>query len=95
MTADYDYEHNVYIAVTLDPTSSLFSNPSVLSNIHSALMYVGPVGKLKDVHLVSFGKEEWNEHVEEIIQLIKGCEGINKVDVQEVKHLTKRNDDEL
>ncbi|KAF5343533.1 hypothetical protein D9758_012951 [Tetrapyrgos nigripes] len=95
MSAKYDYDHNTYIAVTLDPQSSFFSSPSTLSEIHPALTHVGQVGKLKDVQLISFVKADWEEKLEEIIQALQSIEGVIKVDVQEVKDLTKRWSAEL
>ncbi|THV06891.1 hypothetical protein K435DRAFT_742898 [Dendrothele bispora CBS 962.96] len=93
MTSEYDYESNTYIAVTLDSASPFYASPSTLSEIHPALKHVGQVGKLEDVQLVSFMKEEWKNSLEEILGAIKSADGVKRLSVQEVKDLTKRNEE--
>ncbi|KAF9075398.1 hypothetical protein BDP27DRAFT_1314944 [Rhodocollybia butyracea] len=67
--------------------------PSSLTAVHPAISYVGQVGQLQDVQLVSVSKD--SEAIDDILTLLRNSQGISGVNIQELKQRTKRGDDEL
>ncbi|KAF9265711.1 hypothetical protein L218DRAFT_957338 [Marasmius fiardii PR-910] len=90
-----NYDLNTYIAITLDPGSSLFQSPVSVASVHPALVHVGQVGELKDVQLVSVPKSEWNTIRDDILASLRSSQGIVGVEVQQLKQRVKRGGDEL
>jgi hypothetical protein len=95
MPLNLDYQANTYIAVTVTAGSEYVTSPSSLANIHPALSYVGKVGELDDVQLLAVPKPQWESESESILSYLKGKNGINGVDVQELRQRVKRGGDEL
>jgi hypothetical protein len=96
-----DYTSNIYLAVTLAPSSSYASDPASLSTSHSALSnaqftHVGQVGQLRDVQLYSVPKDKWEQSgVQEAVTdaLRKASpEGVRDVEIQAVKMRSKRTE---
>ena len=83
---------NIYLAVTLAKTSPFYANPSGLSASHSAVNHVGNVGQLPDVHLFSVPKVEWDSGQQDILNFLKGGEGVRRVDIQSPKMRSKRDE---
>lgn len=97
MTASLDYNSNTYLAITLSHNSPIISSPqSLLSSGASGsrfeLSHVGQVGQLSDVQLWSVPKDHWNAYSEDILSFLKGKEGVEGVDVQELKQRTRRDE---
>lgn len=90
-----DYNANTYLAVTLSPASPYFQDPSALAKAHPSAIHVGQVGEMKDVQLIGVPKQQWDSAQSDILQFLKGQEGIRSVDVQAVKARSKRGGDEL
>ena len=88
-----NYNHNVYLAVTLESSSPYFTNPAGLA-IHPSLSHAGQVGQLRDVQLVSVPKDQWAEAQADILNTLHGLTGVKRVDVQDPpKQRVKRGDD--
>lgn len=85
-----DFEANTYIAVEVSSYSPCLSNPELLSTAHSALSYVGPVGSLQDVLLVSVPRLEWKDRITEILAALRSAPGVLRVEVQRAMQRTKR-----
>ncbi len=97
MTASLDYNSNTYLAITLSQNSPIISSPqSLLSSSVSGsrfeLNHVGQVGQLSDVQLWSIPKENWDANAQDILSFLKGKEGVESVDVQELKQRTRRDE---
>jgi hypothetical protein len=76
-----DFDANTYISVTLDPSSASFGSPNVLAS-HDAIQYVGPVGQLADVQLLSVTKTEWPAVQADVLGWLKNKPGVVHVEVQ-------------
>ncbi|KAF9650636.1 hypothetical protein BDM02DRAFT_1351840 [Thelephora ganbajun] len=83
---------NTYLAVTLARSSPFYTNPSGLSASHSAINHIGNVGQLPDIQLFSVPKAEWDSRQQDILSFLKGCEGVQRVDVQSPKMRLKRDE---
>lgn len=83
---------HVYLAVTLGRTSPFHTNPSGLSASCPSVDYVGKVGQLSDVQLFSVPKVEWDSRKEEILGILKGGEGVQRIDVQKATMRSKRDE---
>lgn len=95
MPQHLDYASNVYLAVSLTPSSTYTSTPISLAN-YPSVSSIGNVGELQDVKLLSIPKDEWNTAGEDIMDALKGDkENILQVFVQEPKTRKKRGGDEL
>jgi hypothetical protein len=75
-----DYAINNYISVTLSPRSSLRSSPDRLAQ-HPAVSYVGLVGELQDVQLVSVPKADWAEKEADVLEWLKARDGVIQVNI--------------
>lgn len=85
-----NHDINVYLAVSLTPTSIYTNTPIALSE-YPSVAQVGNVGELPDVKLLSVPKGEWQNINEDILQqLRKDSANIVRVDVQEPKARKKR-----
>ena len=87
-----DYNSNTYLAVTVSPNSPYMSNPASLADVHSELRYVGNVGELSDVQLLSVPKSQWETVQAAVQQALKGATGVQSVDVQVPKQRAKRDE---
>jgi hypothetical protein len=76
-----DHNVNTYISVTLDPSAPSFGSPSTLAG-HQALTYVGPVGQLADVQLLSVPRDQWPASETDVLTWIRAQPGIVHVEVQ-------------
>lgn len=89
-----NYAANTYLTVYLTPSSTYFSDPLSLTNIHPALSYIGPVGVMKDVQILGVSKEDWAKRniQDDIASLLqeKIGQGIVKFEVEEPKARVKR-----
>ncbi|KAF7762152.1 hypothetical protein Agabi119p4_8745 [Agaricus bisporus var. burnettii] len=94
-----DHASNIYLSITLSPSSPLFSTPSALSTgSHSLLTYQGQVGALSDVQLYSIPRgglePNWDSIQEDVLRGIREREGVVRVDiVQPPKQRAKRGDE--
>jgi hypothetical protein len=90
-----DFDANTYISVTLDPALAPLTSPEALGQ-HDAVQYVGSVGQLADVQLVSVPKAEWSEVQEDVLGWLKSRPGVVHVEVQSPPRTrAKRGGDEL
>lgn len=90
-----DHDAHAYIAVTLVPTSTFHVEPRGLAQ-HPAVDYVGQVGELQDVQLVSVPKAQWPEVEADVLGWLKAREGVVHVQVQSApKMRARRGGDEL
>lgn len=87
-----DYSSNTYLAITLSPSST--TNPaSLVASLSSGSYYVGQVGELADVHLVSVPKADWEQSQDQIVRTLRASVGVQRVDVQpEPKRRVKRDE---
>lgn len=93
MTSQHIQDHsaNVYITVTVSSSSSLYQHPEQLVS-HPALNYIGQVGQLRDIQLLSVPREEW-EHVQgDVLSNLNGLQGVTRVDVQEPPRTRSKRD---
>ncbi|KAM6503336.1 hypothetical protein JOM56_000279 [Amanita muscaria] len=90
-----NYNTNTYLAVTLSPQSQYFSSPSALIQAHPSLTHVGKVGQLEDVQLYGISKAVWQRESDNILDQLKGLDGVDRVDVQSLQVRSKRGGDEL
>ena len=86
-----DYTTNTYLAITFSQSSPFLSSPSSLVSPF-ALNHVGQVGQLADTQLWSVPKHEWDAKSEDILAFLNGKEGVQSVDVQQVKQRAKRDE---
>ncbi|KAI0344968.1 hypothetical protein BDW22DRAFT_1353787 [Trametopsis cervina] len=89
-----DHTSNVYLAVTISPNSPLYQNPDQLAS-HPALTYVGQVGELRDIQLLSTPRSGWSTMQEDVISALNGLNGVRRVDVQEPRTRAKRDVSDL
>ncbi|KAF7288675.1 p-loop containing nucleoside triphosphate hydrolase protein [Mycena chlorophos] len=93
MALNLNYAANTYLAVTIPASSQYYmQSPAALAELHPAAAYVGQVGELSDVQLVSIPKAQWESLETEIVAAF---ENVGKVDVQTPKQRVKRGGDEL
>lgn len=86
----YDHAANVYLTVT-----TYRSSQSSLATAHPAVSYIGPVGGLSDVHVVSVPKDAWSGNERDIMRRLKGVQGVMGVEVQPEPRRRVKRDDEL
>ncbi|KAF8888243.1 hypothetical protein BD779DRAFT_1524310 [Infundibulicybe gibba] len=79
------------IAITFAQGSPYLKNPVALNSIHPSITYIGQVGELVDVQLVSVPKSQ----SEDIAGRLRQAEGAVRVDIQVPKSRSKRRSDEL
>ncbi|KAI5118089.1 hypothetical protein M0805_007739 [Coniferiporia weirii] len=85
-----DYNANVYVAVSLTP-SSIYSNTPISLSAYPSVAYAGNVGELSDVKLLSIPKDEWPSNGEDILRILKAdTENVARVDVQQPMSRKKR-----
>ncbi|KAI8974232.1 hypothetical protein BD414DRAFT_184944 [Trametes punicea] len=90
-----NHDENVFLTVTLSPTSALYSNPDGLA-VHPLIRRLGRVGELQDVQVLSVRRDTWPRVQGEIMDALNALPGVLRVDVQERPKLrTKRGGDEL
>lgn len=87
-----DYESTTYIAISVHPQSLFSSSPETLDIPHPLATFVGPVGSLDNVYLLSVRKPDWKDHSDEIISRLEGSAGVSRVDVQTTKQRAKREE---
>jgi hypothetical protein len=91
-----NFDANAYISVTLDPSAASFGSPATLAAGHNAVEYVGPVGQLADVQLVSVPKDQWPAAQADVLGWLKSRPGVVHVEVQgPPRTRAKRGGDEL
>ena len=87
---------SVDLAVTFSTTSPFLSNPSSLANAHPALdhlRYTKQAGELSDVLVFAAPRaNNGTQKNSEIVQVLKGIEGVLRVDVLEQRTRTKRDE---
>jgi len=102
--AQLDHSTNIYFAVTLDPSSSLLSNPPSPLSIRVArdgsdpeqlsFEHAGPVGALKDVQLYGFPRDQWDSMGEgarkQAVKPLKKMDGVKAVEEQVLRQRVKR-----
>ncbi|KAI0085930.1 hypothetical protein BDY19DRAFT_386052 [Irpex rosettiformis] len=86
-----DYNSYVYLTVTVSPNSSLYQNPTQLAS-HPALTYIGQVGQLRDVQLLSAPRDGWSRVEGDVISSLNGLDGVRRVDVQQSPHTRTKRD---
>lgn len=90
-----DYTAHVYLAVYISKLSDLKNNPSFLSSAHPSVTYLGQVGALDDVQLVTVPRADWEGNMNEMLGGLKSLPGVTRVEVQEAKQRAKRSKDEF
>ncbi|TFL07906.1 hypothetical protein BDV98DRAFT_521140 [Pterulicium gracile] len=80
------------LAVTLQSSSSLMTNPAELATAHDSLTHVGQVGELSDVQLVSVPSTEWDAVKGDVLGALMGMDGVVRVEVQKAKQRAKRDE---
>ncbi|KAH8100308.1 hypothetical protein BXZ70DRAFT_1008327 [Cristinia sonorae] len=92
MSTALDHTANIYLTVTTSPSTV----SQGISDAHPSLSYVGPVGSLADVHILSVPKDAWYANQSEILGRLRSLEGVGHVEVQsEPRTRAKRGGDEL
>ncbi|GJE88110.1 hypothetical protein PsYK624_041930 [Phanerochaete sordida] len=87
-----DHAQNVYLTVTTSPS---FANPQSLA-IHPSVSYLGNVGALPDVQLLSVPRESWESVRESVMSTLSRMDGVRRVDMEQPpKTRAKRGADEL
>lgn len=89
-----DHDSNVYLTVTLSPTSPAYSNPEVLTS-HPSLTHVGSVGEMRDVQLLSVPRNSWNRVQGDVLSMLNGLAGVRRVDVQQPPRTRVKRGDEF
>ena len=90
MTTALDYSTNVYLAVSLTPTS-IYHNTPVQITSFPTVNQVGNVGALTDVLLLAVPKTDWESGGGGILETLRGDKAnVVRVDVQEKKRRAKR-----
>ncbi|EKM56119.1 uncharacterized protein PHACADRAFT_257193 [Phanerochaete carnosa HHB-10118-sp] len=90
-----DHTQNIYLTVTVSPSSPVFSNPQSLT-IHPSMRYLGTVGALPDVQLLSVPRESWETIQENVMSTLKRMDGVRRVEMEQPPRMrAKRGIDEL
>ncbi|KZT11163.1 uncharacterized protein LAESUDRAFT_720352 [Laetiporus sulphureus 93-53] len=89
-----NHDENVYITVTVSPSSRFIEHPEALS-VNPALTHLGPVGQLRDVQLLSVPRENWPRLQGEILASLNGLDGVRRVDVQDTPRTRVKRGEEL
>ncbi|KAH7107052.1 hypothetical protein BKA62DRAFT_798861 [Auriculariales sp. MPI-PUGE-AT-0066] len=89
-TPSLEHSINNYFAVTVSADSQYLHDPTTLALAHPALMYMGPVGELKDTFLLGAPKAENIDDV--VLAALRKAQGIDNVEVQMPKQRTKRDE---
>ena len=90
-----DHSSNVYLTVTTSSSAAVSSNPQSLA-IHPSISYLGPVGQLRDVHLLGIPRESWELIQDNVLSTLKGMPGGQRVDMEQPPRMrAKRNIDDL
>lgn len=90
-----DHAQNIYLTVTVAPSSPVSSNPQSLA-IHPSMTYLGTVGALPDVQLISVPRESWEIIHENVMNTLKRMDGVRRVEMEQPpKMRAKRSVDEL
>lgn len=91
-----DHAANVYLTVTVAPATPALASPAQALAVHPAVSYVGPVGALPDVVLLSVPRARWDDVREGVLSAVKGVQGVRRVDVEDPPRMrAKRGIDEL
>ncbi|OBZ75955.1 hypothetical protein A0H81_04936 [Grifola frondosa] len=69
-----NHDANIYLAVTLSPSSALFSNPAALA-IHPYVTHLGKAGQIPDIQLLSVPRQSWERVRDEVITALNRMEG--------------------
>lgn len=85
-----DFTSNVYLTVT-----ALRASQALLASVHPAVSYVGTVGSLEDVHIVSVAKSQWSGNDSDIFGRLNGVAGVVGVEVQQEPRRRAKRGDEL
>ncbi|TFK22390.1 hypothetical protein FA15DRAFT_671594 [Coprinopsis marcescibilis] len=86
-----DRANNAYYVVTLASSSSLYSSPATLSDLHPSLNYVGRVGELEDTHVYSSPLGTEDVVARFLKERSAGSDGIVHVEFPEERELYKRS----
>ncbi|KAI0781529.1 hypothetical protein BD413DRAFT_506018 [Trametes elegans] len=89
-----NHEENVFLTVTLDPTSALYNNPDGLA-VDPLIQRLGRVGELQDVQLLSVPRPNWPGVQGAILDALNALPGVLRVDVLEKPKLRTKRGDEL
>ncbi|OSD02139.1 hypothetical protein PYCCODRAFT_443607 [Trametes coccinea BRFM310] len=91
-----NHDENVFLTVTLSPTSTLYNDPDGLAAAHPLVRRLGRVGQLQDVQVLSVPRQEWPRVEGEVMDALNALPGVLRVDVQEKPRArVKRGGDEL
>ncbi|KAI9069467.1 hypothetical protein FKP32DRAFT_1608394 [Trametes sanguinea] len=91
-----NHDENVFLTVTLSPTSVLYNDPDGLAAAHPLIRRLGRVGQLEDVQVLSVPRQDWPRVEGEVMDALNALPGVLRVDVQEKpKARVKRGGDEL
>jgi len=92
MAGHMDYTSNTYLTVVLHPSSPYQSDPAALASLFPGLDHIGPVGALPDVHIIGVPRQIWGQSKGNILDALRGGEGVLRVDEQERKQRAKRDE---
>ena len=96
MPLSLDYNTNVYLAVSLTPSSTFKSTPIQLDSFPSTVEDLGIMDNLPDTKILSVPKDEWSNVGEDILNALRNDKAnVLRVDEQKPKLRTKRGGDEL
>ena len=88
-----DYAANIYLAVSLTPSSAYHGSPIEVPSF-PAVTQIGNVGELSDVLLLAVPKDDWQSDGSTILQTLKeDKDNVVRVDVQEPKRRMKKGGD--
>ncbi|CAL1703207.1 unnamed protein product [Somion occarium] len=87
-----DFSSNVYLAVTTAP--NLSHNPSSLV-VHPTVTYVGKVGELADVQVVSVPKDAWDNVKDDVFRALNALDGVQRIEIQSPPRQRVKRGDEL
>ncbi|PCH38529.1 hypothetical protein WOLCODRAFT_97271 [Wolfiporia cocos MD-104 SS10] len=84
MSAQHALNHddNVYLAVTVAPSSRFVGDPDALA-VHPSLTHLGIVGQMRDVQLLSVPRESWPRLQGDVLAALNTLDGVKRVDVQD------------
>jgi len=86
---------SVDLAVTFATASPFLSNPTSLANMHPDLynlQYTKQAGELSDVLVFAVPAANDGARKDQVVEALKGLEGVLRVDVQEPRMRVKRDE---
>ena len=90
-----DHGNNIYLTVTVSPSSAAASNSQALI-VHPSITHLGHVGQLQDVQLLSVPRASWDLVQDSVMSTLRGISGVQRVAIEQPPRMrAKRNADDL